>query len=43
MIEHKIVNNAIEKAQRRVGENNYGIRSASSVRRRDEQAAHLHL
>ena len=26
MIEHKIVNNAIEKAQRRVEENNYGIR-----------------
>ncbi|MDE6288309.1 MAG: SEC-C domain-containing protein, partial [Muribaculaceae bacterium] len=26
MIEHKIVNNAIEKAQRRVEENNFGIR-----------------
>ena len=26
MIEHKIVNNAIEKAQKRVEENNFGIR-----------------
>ena len=44
MIEHKIVNNAIEKAQRRVrGEQLRHPQAPPRVRRRDEQAAHLHL